>query len=241
MLPYFRAAVVAKFHVMMLDPKYEIKKLSLKDFEEVNKHFVKYFVDKSTYHQTFRIQQDEYKQVHAKWIRNILEQNASFACYHKDSGKMLGFRLASIHDSNDTLTQVTEDTRSYPNVRTMQVFKHWLQKDIRQSLKAHKIMMGEMALVDPEHLGKGLGRHLDKCCIEVAREKGCEYIIAMAATREGIRMHEKLGSKVLKEVKFADYVDPETGIKPDLDISPLNERVCITYQKVGNSGTSSGL
>jgi len=241
MLPYFRAAVVAKFDVMMLDPKYEIKKLSLKDFEEVNKQFVKYFVDKNTYCQTVRIPQDDFKQLHVKWIRNILEQNASCACYHKDSGKMIGFRLASIHDSNDTLTQVTEDTRYYPNVRTMQVFEHWLQKDIRQSLKANKIMMREMLLIDPEHLGKGLGRHFNKCSIEVAREKGCEYIIAMAATREAIQMHEKLGSKVWKEVKFADYVDPETGIKPDLDISPLNERVCITYEKVRNSGTSSGL
>ena len=68
---------------------------------------------------------------------------------------------------------------------------------------------------------------------EIARHAGCEFIVCCALSlyaQKGI--DRETGFSVLREIKYEDYVDPLTGKKPDLKLSPIHTKAKLYYKRL---------
>ena len=57
----------------------------------------------------------------------------------------------------------------------------------------------------------------------IAAEQNCRYIVSVSSSKFTQIIGEKLGYKVLKEVKYSEYVDPVLGKKPFESLKEIHQ------------------
>nr|CAB3262859.1 uncharacterized protein LOC100184264 [Phallusia mammillata] len=105
-------------------------------------------------------------------------------------------------------------------------------KDIFTELNAQKMLMHSSGGVADEFKRNGLIETSRELTKETARRLGCDYEIAVVANAHWAKSTAKKNDPWTREIAFCDYVDPETYMRPNLELSPVHTHARIVYRKV---------
>jgi len=132
--------------------------------------------------------------------------------------------FATIHDKRQEQDPRTdwEFTQEIPALHFYKGIFLRLEENLHELLDANKIMMTRIGTVHPDYTGRGTMTAIGVRLLEVAIETGCEYVVGVAVSKYSQEANEKLGLTALREMRYSDFVDPETGKKPDLQLSSIH-------------------
>jgi len=136
--------------------------------------------------------------------------------------------FGAVHDRRDGGEHgVTHCRKHSPPMRALKTFSAWMVTDLHNVLNTQRFLM--LGIVHPGLVQLRIMKHFTPILEGFTVEKGCEYCVALTVTRFMQSTNVKLRDSVVREVKYEDYVDPDTGLKPDLNYPSLHSvaQVCV--------------
>ena len=111
-----------------------------------------------------------------------------------------------------------------PSLPLSERFLQWFESDLHERLNVKKIMLAEMLTVHPAYQGSGISEAFLNKVFGSAIEAKCQSFMCLVFSFCMQTKLDKFGFPVLKETKYSDWIDPETGKKTDLLLSPIHTR-----------------
>ena len=213
--------------------KFEIRKLSWKNLDEVMAFVIKYYSPRSPVGKIFRERLEETQAFDVLRLKDKLKNSICFGGYEKGREKIIGVNFGTIHkDVMYSPCPTAECLKDMSALPLSEQFFQWFEKDLLERLNVKKIMLSELGALHPDHTGKGITEAFLKHLVDAAIETKCEVLVSSAVSLYSQKKLEKLGFSLLKEIKYSDWIDPRTGKKPDLNPSPVDSHVKIYYIRV---------
>jgi len=223
--------------------KFEVRKLKMKDLDEITDFVIKFHTARNPFKDIFKMDRNIYEARDVTRVKEKLKYDTSFGCYEKISGRLVAVSFATIHDKIQEPVPRTDATigKDIPALQYAMRFIQYMERDLYGSLNANRIMMTGAGAVHPDYVGTGIMPAMNNHLVKLGLETNCEYIVGVTVTFYSQRACEKMGLSVLREVKYADYIDPVTGKKPDLDLSTIHTHAKLFYYRLPSQINQSKL
>jgi len=213
--------------------KFEIRKLNLENVDEVSTFIKEYYTTRSPIGAIFGERLEDTQALDVMRLNEKLKGSKGFGCYEKDKEEIIGVAFGTIHKPDPSSPcPIGEYLNDLPSIPLVEQFVQEFESDLHERLNVRKIMLGEMLTVHPDYTGSGISDvFLDKIFGEAIQAE-CESYVCLALSFYMQRKLEKLGFSLLKEAKYSDWVDPKTGSKPDLHLSPIHSHIKMYHTSV---------
>nr|CAB3262658.1 uncharacterized protein LOC100181498 [Phallusia mammillata] len=208
--------------------KFELRCLSKEDVPITKDLMLNYFIPYLPLYDTFKVKRVDVKARVSNRVEETCDSGLSAGCFEKSSGKLVGALLCKIYD--DTSGPLA--TNNPPELTAMIKFLTWLKRDLPQALNAKKISSQAIVAVDPEYARNGIYQALSEKCDQLAKSAGCDYVASQLVSIYTVKGSQKIGRKVLREVYYTDYRDPDTNEQPDMDFSSIHNFAQLVYNKL---------
>lgn len=212
---------------------YETRRISMEDVDEATNFYLTNYAPRDVRRQTFGVCEEDLREFYTASFQAVLAHNATFGCYSRQTGELAALTAAEFQRRNEPITVVNTKHAEERNPRIAALFRfqRYLKRDLHEALNADKLLMMRWVAVSPSHIGNGLNIHLDGYLTNLAKETKCECMVYGMISEYTIKTCEILGLSVLREINYADYVDPVTKVKPFLKITAPHTRCCVTYRR----------
>lgn len=195
------------------------------DWPKMNSLITSDYSNQHPLSQVFDLSKEEIGDKDLKAAKAKLMNHSCLGTFIKTTGELIAVAMKEEHDI------AVRDTIYTARQRKASVMRFWrsLIGDVFADLNTSRYTFLSMACVKEEYRSRGIITAMLDFEMHHARSKGCEYFVAIATSVFTQKALKRLGFKVLREVKYADYVDPETGLKPDLKLSPIHTSCQLMY------------
>jgi len=211
--------------------KFDVRRVGLKDIEELSEFVFNYYTKRNPLGQIFRVKESELWRHDVARMKTELAHNCSLGFYEKNEGKLGAVAFSKIIDKSNELTKQTcgKPTNCWPELIAMKTFDAWMRRDICKTLNTNKFMMRGFAAVHTNFAGYGISAQAIRALEALAFQNGCDYTVGLLTSRYSQDINKKfLGYKVLRDLNYSEYFDPNTGLKPDLDLSSPHMKAQLT-------------
>jgi len=202
--------------------------------DEITDFVIKYHTLRNPFKDIFKVDKNVQKAYDVMRVDMMLKYDISFGCYEKASGKLVGVFFASMHDKNQNQanSSYSEFGKNKCALQAALRFLQHLERDLFLSLSANRIMLATLGTVHPDYAGHEIAPAIINHLLKYAHKNRCDHAVGVGVSLPAQKVNEKIGFTFLKEVKYADYVDPVTGKKTDLDLSPIHTHARVYYYRV---------
>jgi len=209
---------------------FEIRKLNWKNVDEVTPFIKDYNSPRSPFGSIFGECLEDTQAVDEMRLREKLKGSIGFGCYEKGKEEVTGVAFGTIHKPDPSRPYwIGEYLNDLPSLPLSERFLQWFESDLHERLNVRKFMLAEMVTVHPDYTGLGISDAVLGNIVDAAIQADCESLLFVVFSFYMQRKLDKLGFPVLKETKYSDWIDPKTGKKPDLNLSPIHSHAKIYH------------
>lgn len=209
---------------------FEIRSLTEEDCGRVTDLELEHYIPNLPVWHLFKVHDTVDRDGLYKRVGFLLKSGIGVGCFERSTNKLVGAIMGEIRLESDQRRPNT--VKHSQEMLNMLKFIDWMHRDLHEMLGAKKICMQILAVVDPLYSRKSIYKTMAAKCNEIAKQMSCDYAASFQVSLYSIKGTHKLGWSVLREIKNCDYVDPETGKKPNLEISPIHDRAQLVYLKL---------
>lgn len=198
---------------------------------QVNEVLSSDYVNNPVY-EMFNLSKKEVQFSQAKAAEKYLKSNSSLGFIEKQTNGLVAMMITSVESKTDgdpphEITPALSD----PLAEKLR-FINQLFGDVFHDLNTDCYMRGRFTYTKWDYRSRGLAGILAEIMSSLAKEKGCEYYVSFVGSLYLQMAAKSEGCRVLREVRYDDYVDPYTGLKPDLKLSPIHKTAQVVYKKI---------
>ncbi|CAK8691478.1 unnamed protein product [Clavelina lepadiformis] len=190
----------------------EFRQLTVEDFDQVLD------LDRSSFASSEPLNQMLHApyivEIHTPRLMAFLKQSASVGVFDKVTNHLVGFVLNSVEGPLDWEKKYAlmhkmgrlDFTRALSMVKTE-------KRNLLNHFQFKKILDIVKFTICPGYRRLGLGTQLISRCSEIALKFECDAVCVLASSYFTQSICEKLNYNTFSEVDYAEYVEPETGLK----------------------------
>lgn len=218
---------------------FEARRLTAEDYASEIKDFIVEFYSKGdVLAQASNSTLEDEDGIYAFRAKVAIEQHdASFAMYERSSGKLVAIKVNFVHRKAGSSTPTSMINDGYApeglseNARVVIRFVDNFFGDIFTELQTDCYMELGITCVHRDYAKLGLATYLGKLSAVRAKELDCKYMVSFGTSVYTQKICIKFGFTFLREIVYAQYVDPVTGKKP-FHIIPEQTHARLYYKKV---------
>ena len=205
---------------------YYVKVLTSGD--EVNTMKLIYtFLDKEPINAVMEFSEDFKAILSRKLYEMCVPTQWSLGMIHKGTGCLAGIFLGALHSKNSTV--------NFELPREMRVLNEFNKGvDLYKQFKVDKYFDTFVCVVDPKFQRQGIQGELMALLEHVAADCDAKLMTCTATSAYSYRNHCKLGYDVVRELKYAEFVDPHSGKKTFEKIPPPHTGARIMIKWLSN-------
>ena len=220
---------------MSVQTKFDVRQLTQSDLEVVQDLVWEHFGEE-VYFKKYGWKGEWVAQFCKTRVKIYLKQNWSFGLFDKSTNKLVAVTLNTIaEESLESQHEELEREGFIAHPKLIEVQRAWatLEEGIFQKLQAKKLFYCGMAVVHKDYRKQGLLTAMTIKSDQLANQAGCDYVICYLSVDllvDAFLKSEKHGYRLLKEIRYRDYVDPVTRSNPFPDVHPRYERMLVVYR-----------
>ena len=213
--------------------RFEVKPLALANQNEVITLMKHHYLKDSLFQYVSGMTPSDFVHYETERFKTCMLQDYAFGVFEKSSSRLVATAFNKIVKSQSK----GDFAQGYhEGSNPMQVYKRFvgeISANTFEFLDADNIYLIGGVTVHSDYRRLGLGANLTKCSRYEGSKSGCKYLVARPSSEYAIKLVLRIKNyTVLKEMKFADYVDPVTGLNPFAEAKFPHLRIQVGYVKL---------
>ncbi|BFF93406.1 dopamine N-acetyltransferase-like [Drosophila madeirensis] len=186
-----------------------IRTMNLEDYESIKNVFTERFFNGEPLFAaiTGPIDPKRWKRLDEYHESLIVDGTCVVAIDEEQSGRVVGFVLAEGQCPEDVEKHRQEAEGSGHIKRLLSNVE--VEANIYERYGLSKLLYSHLTCVDVAMRGKGLGKRLANCAMDLGRSKGYPLMAAFCTSFYSARQKEALGMECIYSLKYEDYKDAE--------------------------------
>ncbi|CAK8695449.1 unnamed protein product [Clavelina lepadiformis] len=223
---------MAQGRTMELKPGFAWKKLKQDDFEQIKVFHMEYYLKDEPTDVMLEVDTNELDDMECDRINECLLQAASLGITETTSGKLIAMSLNKIRRFEDIALSGNYSSRETYACKVFKDMHEIFSEDLPRFLSGKTIYCIQMLSVHHHYRRMGFMTSLVAKCEDIAKELECEYIVVVSSSAFTQRIFERGKYVKFSEVKFSDFVDPDSGEKPFKKSHPPHTHTKCYYKQI---------
>nr|CAB3265803.1 ribosomal protein S6 kinase-related protein [Phallusia mammillata] len=217
-----------------MEKQFVWRQLTESDMDEAKRFVYQYYSKQLPLAKIFRVKDEEMRKRNLEQTELMIKNGTSYGCFQKLSGKFAAIIQCSVLLKDEAKTKLKCEENCSAELSALSRFVGWMLKDIFTDLNAEKLLVHCYGAVADEFKRNGLLDTAGDLTKKSALRLGCEYEVGLVVNAYAGRAaaNQKEPVFTIREITFRDYVDPETGMKPNLELLPVHTYAKTVYRKV---------
>nr|XP_039266575.1 uncharacterized protein LOC120342002 [Styela clava]XP_039267435.1 uncharacterized protein LOC120342594 [Styela clava] len=188
--------------------------LTDEDLDEVIKFIQTHFIPFEPLSAAANVKAEEEKEFPRILIKNSLWQAASIGAFDNSTGELCAVRVNSLGKNNDRLVPEDESMSTAKMHKVQRILRAIKGGMLKNVVGTENYMEHIFVSVNQAYAKRGIATELYRRSELLANQHGCKKLIAICSNSYTRRSTEKIGYKLINEIKYDNYIDEVTGEKP---------------------------
>lgn len=187
-----------------------VKRIEMECCDQVLDLVKNYYTEQTQTYRMLKYDLEEGREINAKRATSLLSYGISVGIFEKNTNHLVAMCLNAIEESGnppkDSVVAAVD-----PKQQIAWRFFESIENDVLQLLKTEKVVSMHIATVHSGYRNQGLLAHMVMASAQIAKEVKCEYVVATFTTAY---FPKTIGFQIIKQVRYSEYLDRESGIPP---------------------------
>ena len=219
-----------------LDSRFEIKPLTSKHKDETIELLAQYYINDSVMQYIPGLKHSDIIEYLSTRYDHCIKQNYSVGVFRKSGNPLIALSLNYVKRRLPDGSYSSAHSCTASAILAYDKFMAKLDGNLYDRLKTDKLFHAGMTAVHADYRKLGLSGVIEKCCIYFGVKSGCDYMVLRPTMEYLIKSFADAKCYViLNEMKYADYIDPDSGSKlfPDVKFPHVRvQSLCIDLKKI---------
>ena len=195
--------------------RFAVKPLTLANQNEVITLMKHHYLKDSLFQYVPGMTPSDFVDYETERFKTCILQDYTFGVFEKSSSRLVATAFNKIVKSQSKGDFAQGHLEGSNPMQVYERFVGEISANTFEILDVEDIFHCGGITVHRDYRRLGLARITGECSLFVGSKSGCEYLVTRPSSEYVIKIAMRLkGYNVLKEMKFADYVDPVTGLNP---------------------------